>query len=214
MFNRIFRHIEVAHVGVLFGFITLGIALLKDYGIWITLMVVAVGLVLALSAAHNAYITKSTALVDKYDERFFEKMSRERKSAALFLLGKNSNGDELEDVLDFFESPIAKKVSDGCIDVEQIYDTFYHWIRLYYQASQKFIKEYRTDEPAAYTNLAELFAQTSNYEKKEMEKELGRKCKLEDFFLSQEDLTKYLQQEANLKTGSSDWDKIFLQQKP
>jgi hypothetical protein len=47
-------------------------------------------------------------------------MSRERKSAALFLLGENANSDELEDVLDFFESPIGSKISTGCIDAEQI----------------------------------------------------------------------------------------------
>jgi hypothetical protein len=209
MFKRSFQHIEGQHVGILFGFITLGTALYKEHGIWLSLAVVFVGLVLVWSAARNAYTAKSTALVDKYDERFFEKMSRERRSAAVFLLGENSNGDELEDVLDFFESPIAKKVSDGCIDAEQIYDTFYHWIRLYYQASHKFIEEYRKDEPAAYTNLAELYAQTSKCEEKEIEKELGRKCKLEDLLLSQEDLTKYLRQEANLKTESSDWKKIF-----
>lgn len=102
MFKRVFQHIQVAHVGVLFGFVTLGIAVQKDHGTAFMLVVVAVGLVLALSAAHNAYIMQSTALVDKYDERFFEKLGRERRSAALFLLGENSNSDELEDVLDFF----------------------------------------------------------------------------------------------------------------
>lgn len=204
---------EVAHAGVLFGFVTLGGALYNECGIWFSLGVVAVGLILTLSAAHNAYVTKSTSLVDKYDERFFQNMSRERRSAALFLLGENSNSDELEDVLDFFESPIAKKVSDGSIDAEQIYDTFYHWIRLYYQAGRKFIEEYRKDEPAAYANLAELYAQTSKYEEKEIEKELRRNCKLEDLLLSKDDLTKYLRQEANLKTETADWDKLFGREK-
>jgi hypothetical protein len=135
MVKRLFQHIGAEHVGILFGFITLGIALYKEYGIWISLAVAIVGLVFALSAAHNAYIAKSTALVDKYDERFFENMRRERRSAALFLLGEDSSSDELEDVLDFFESPIAKKVEEGSIDAEQVYDTFYHWIRLCYQVA-------------------------------------------------------------------------------
>src|ERR1022692_4561435 len=52
-------------------------------------------------------------------------------------------------------------------------------------------------------------AQTSNYEAKGIEKELGRKCKLDDLLLSQEDLTKYLRQDANLKTEPSDWEKLF-----
>ncbi len=209
MFKRIFQHIEVSHVGIFFGFVTLGVALLKDYGIGICLLIAIVGLVLSLFAAHNSYIAKSTALVDKYDERFFEKMSRERKSAALYLLGENPSSDELEDVLDFFESPIAKKVSAGCIDAEQVYDTFYHWIRLYHQASQKYLEKYREREPSAYTSLGELYAQTSAYEKREIENETGRECKLKDLLLSPEDLTTYLRQEANLKTESSDWEKVF-----
>jgi hypothetical protein len=200
---------EVAHVGVLFGFVTLGCASYKEWGIWSSLGVVIVGLILTWSAARNAYTARSTALVDKYDERFFQNMSRERRSAALFLLGENSNSDELEDVFDFFESPIAKNVSEGSIDAKQVYDTFYHWIRLYYQAGHKFLEHYRKDEPAAYAYLGELYALTSKREKKEIEKELGRTCTLDDLLLSKEDLTKYLRQEANLKTETSDWDMIF-----
>jgi hypothetical protein len=206
--KRIFKHVEVAHVGVFFGFVTLGIALLKDYGFWVCLAVWVVGVVLALSAAHNSYISKSTALTDKYEEIFFRQMNRERKSAALFLLGENSNADELEDVLDFFESPVAKKIADGCMDAEQAYETFYHWIRLYHQASHRFIQEYRVKEPAAYTSIGDLYARTSEYEEKEIEQALGRKCKLADLLLNQEDLAKYLRQEANLKNRPC-WEKVF-----
>jgi hypothetical protein len=209
MFKRLFGHVEVAHVGVLFGFFTLGTAMYKDFGVFISIMVAIVGLLLVYGAARNAYIAKSTALLDKYDERFSEKMVRERKAAALFLLGENSDGDELEDVLDFFETPIARKVSDGSVDAEQIYETFYHWIRLYYQASLKFIEEYRKREPAAYSSLANLYAETAKYEQKEIEKKLGRKCKLEDLLLSEENMKMYLRQEANLKTEPSDWANIF-----
>jgi hypothetical protein len=209
MVKRIVQHIDVAHVGVFFGFVSLGIALLKDYGFWVCLAVWIVGAVLALYAAHNSFISKSTAMVDKYEEVFFRQMRRERKSAALFLLGENRIADELEDVLDFFESPIAKKISAGSIDAQQVYDTFYHWIRLYHQASHKFRQEYREAEPAAYTSIVALYAQTSQYEQKEIERELGRKCKLEDLLLNQEEMAKYLRQEANLKTESTDWENVF-----
>jgi hypothetical protein len=209
MVKRVFQYVEVAHVGVFFGFISLGVALLKDYGFWTCLAVWVVGGALAISAALNSYTSKSTALVDKYEEIFFRQMIRERKSAALFLLEENPNSDELEDVLDFFESPLAKKIADGCVDARQVYDTFYHWIRLYHQASPKFRQAYRKDEPAAYTSIADLYARTSKYEEKQIAQALGRKCKLEDLFLNQEDLTKYLRQEANLKTESADWEKLF-----
>jgi hypothetical protein len=179
----------------------------KDYGAWISLAFGIVGLVLALSAAHNAYIAKSTALVDKYDERFFENMKPERRSAALFLLGENSSSDELEDVLDFLESPIAKKVEEGSIDAQQVYDTFYYWIRLYYQASEKFIGGYRKDEPAAYNSLAGLYAETSKFE-------VNKIGTGKDLRLTPERLTEYLRQEAHLKTEPSDWEKVFHQKKP
>ena len=201
--KRLYNHVEVAHVGVLFGFVTLGISLLidKSLGIWIPLAVIIAGVGLALSAAHNNYISKSTALIDKYDERFIEKMNRQRKSAALYLLGKNPNSDELEDVLDFFESPIGAKVNAGCIDAKQVYETFYHWIRLYYQASVRFREEYRSKELSAYETIDELFSRTSKYEKS--------RCKQKDLVLSQEDLIKYLHQEADLKTETSDWENAF-----
>jgi len=206
MVKRLFQHIGGEHVGILLGFITLGIALHKDYGTWISLAFAIVGLILALSAAHNAYIAKSTALVDKYDERFFRNMKHERRSAALFLLGENSTSDELEDVLDFFETPIAKKVEECSIDAEQVYETFYHWIRLYYQASETFIGDYRKDEPAAYTSLAGLYAETSKFEVNQIG--TGKNLRL-----APERLTEYLRQEANLKTEPSDWGKVFHQKK-
>ncbi len=201
--KRLYNHIEVAHVGVLFGFFTLGISLFidKSFGVWTPLAVMVVGVGLALSAAHNAYIAKSTALIDKYDEQFNQKLNRERKSAALYLLGRNPSSDELEDVLDFFESPLGTKIKAGCIDAKQVYETFFHWIRFYHQASAKFREEYRSKEPAAYEALDELLAQTSKFEKS--------RCKRTDLLLSDEDLIKYLHQEANLKTESSDWEKVF-----
>ena len=202
MVKRIFQHVEGAHFGVLFGFIGIGVALLKDYGLCALVTMVVVGILLALSAAHNAYVAKSTALVDKYDERFFEKMSRQRKSAALFVLGENPNADELEDVLDFFESPIASKVKEGAIDAKQVYEIFYHWVRVYYEASQTFIAEYRKSEPAAYTGLSGLYEELSVCEKKEIGTD-------KDLRLTPERLKEYLQQEANLKTEFSDWEKVF-----
>ena len=43
-------------------------------------------------------------------------MKSERESAARFLLAESSNGDDLEDVLDYLESPIAEKVVSGAVD--------------------------------------------------------------------------------------------------
>jgi len=207
--KRLFHHVEAAHCALFVASATLGVALLKDYGFWIFLAFVGMGLFLALSAAHAAYVAKSTALVDRYEDKFFGQMLRERKSAALFLLGENSSSDELEDVLDFFECPVATKVAEGCVDAKQIYDTFYDWIRLYYQASKQFLTDYRKTDPAAYGNLSDFYAVMRQQEEREIKRTTGRKCTLDELLLSPEKQTQYLRKEANLKVDSADWDKIF-----
>jgi hypothetical protein len=61
-------------------------------------------------------------LLDKYEERFFEKMEGKRKHAAQFLLGENPDGaGDLEDVLDFLEAPLARKFNSGEINPFETY---------------------------------------------------------------------------------------------
>ncbi|HMD96221.1 MAG TPA: hypothetical protein VKM93_02670 [Terriglobia bacterium] len=146
--KRIGQHIDFSGVMSYAAFATLATALYqRGYPIWFAIVMAAIGIGMALLAAHNSYVQKSTALVDKYEERFIERMESKRKSAALFLLGQQSNGDDLEDVLDYFESPIAEKVISGAVDAEQIYEVFYHRIRLYWQAGEVFIAKYRETNP-------------------------------------------------------------------
>jgi hypothetical protein len=198
MVRRLLQHIEWPATTILFGFVALAAAMRKDVDFWFVALVALIGLALALLAAHNSYVQKSTALLDKYEETFFRKMRAERKSAAQFLLGQSSNSDELEDVLDFFEAPMAKKLERGCIDAEELYEIFYHVIRLYHQASKKFVDEYRGEEPAAYTSLDRLYAELSKFEKRELETQFKRPYTEEELTLKAEKLKEYLQQEARL----------------
>ena len=166
--RRIGQHVEWSAVAGFFGFVTLGTALLRDYPhAWFPITMAIIGIGLVLLAAHNSYLQKSASQVEKYDERFFERMESERESAAAFLLGEQSSSDELEEVLDYLEYPIAQKVVSGALDVKQVYDVFYHWIRLYWQAGEAFIKKYQKEELAAYTHLKTLYEMTSAIEKRE-----------------------------------------------
>lgn len=147
--KRICQHLDFSGVMRFAAFATLATALSRNYPIWFALVMAAIGVGMALLAAHNSYTQKSTALLEKYEERFFERMETKRRSAANFLLGEQRSGDELEDVFDYLESPIADKVISGAVDRQQAYDIFYHWIRLYWQAGKEFIRKYREEEPAA-----------------------------------------------------------------
>lgn len=124
--KRFFGHLEWQSVSIFFGFIMLAVTLRKTEEIWLAVFVGFIGLALLYCSARNAYVHKSTALIDKYDERFFDKMRAERKAAARFLLGEKpedekgpTGQDDLEDVLDFLEAPLAKKLEAGMIDAEQ-----------------------------------------------------------------------------------------------
>ncbi|MGB8993111.1 MAG: hypothetical protein WCD80_13740 [Desulfobaccales bacterium] len=199
--KRIVRYVDWPGVMGLLGFLSLAlVSLSRGYPSYFVFTLSLIGLVLVWFAARNSYNQKSTALVDKYEERFFERMKIERKSAAQYLLGEQAESGELEDILDFFQTPIAEKVISGEIDERQVYSLFYHWIRLYWEAGQKYIEDYRKGEPAAWESLKTLYDRMSTIEKAEVERDLGRRCTDQELVLTPEKSIKYLQQEARLKT--------------
>ncbi len=139
---------------------------------------------------------KSTELVDKYEDRFFVKMKEERKIAAQYLLKLHRNGASLETVLDFLEAPIAVKVNSGEIDAKQVYDYFHHWIFMYWQASQYYIKKYRENDPYAWGNLKALYEKMIDLEKQEIASHTGKDCSGDDLTWSKERLLEALEKEA------------------
>ena len=185
----------------LWAFCTLAIMSLdRNYPLYFVITLAAVGIFLTILAAHNTYRQKSNALIDKYEEKFFERMKQERKLAAQYLLGKINESDGLEDILDFFEALIARRVITGEIDAFQIYSNFYHWIVLYLQAAKTFIEDYRKDEPAAWSSLQTLYDRMIEYEKAEIIRDV-RKSNDElildkKLALTPHKMQKYLEQEA------------------
>lgn len=175
--KRTFQHIEWPTLIGLWGFGLLATtSLAQGYPLIFVIVLATIGIFFSLLAAYNSYRQKSTILVDKYEEKFFERMKPERRLAAQYLLGKRKESGELEEILDFFEAPIAKKTISGEIAEDQVYSYFYHWIRLYWQAAQDYIKEYRQDEPCAWGSLKILYDIISNLEKIERRKDTGGKC--------------------------------------
>ena len=165
------------------------------------------GFVLFLASARSAYLHKSTALLDQYDQRF-DRMRLERKGAAKFLLEERPEApdgptgeDDLEDVLSFFEAPLASQLKEGQISARLVHEYFYHWVRLYYQSPvcQRYIKHYRTRESEAYSKLRDLYGKLQDIEMRAIRRDKGE-CKAEDYTLTDEELKTYLRQEATLRT--------------
>jgi hypothetical protein len=198
IWKRIVINIEWPIIIGIWGFFTLIIAVAdKGYSSVFIIIFTILGLFFTGLAAYNSYRHKSTALLDKYEERFFDKMEPKRKRAAQFLLNENPDGaGDLEDILDFFEAPIAQKVASGELDEFKTYSYFYHWVRLYWQAAQKYIEDYRQDEPAAWGSLEGLYKKMSDFEKGEIKSDTGKVVTDNELILKPEKLEKYLRQEA------------------
>jgi hypothetical protein len=207
LLKRILINIEWPIIIGIWGFFTLVVTVAdRKYSPVFIIIFTILGLFFTGLAAYNSYRHKSTALLDKYEERFFERMEAKRKSAAQFLLGEDVVGIgylDLEDVLDFFQAPIAEKVKSGEIDGFQTYLYFFYWIRLYWQASQEYIENYRKDphERCAWESIEGLYKKMSNYEKAERRRETGKACSDDDLVLSPEKLKEFLRKEAKLPTS-------------
>lgn len=94
----------------------------QGYSLYFFIFLAALGLGVAILAAYNGFRQKTSALLDRYEENFFERMENKRKNAALFLLGQNPKGSgDLED-----EAPIAQKTIDHYLDDREVYSYFYH----------------------------------------------------------------------------------------
>ncbi len=196
--KRIIIHIEWPIIIGIWGFFTVIVVINdKEYPLIFIIFITILGIICTALAAYNSYRHKSTALLDKYEEIFCGRMESKRKSAAQFLLGNNQDGSyDLEDVLNFFEAPLARKVNSGEIDPFEAYSYFYHWLKLYWQAAQKYIEDYRKYEPAAWVSLKALYEELSNYEKAEIKRDSGKQCSNNDLVFKSDKLRIYLRQEA------------------
>jgi hypothetical protein len=197
------QYIEWNGIMAFLGFGTLSAALSKFYPAWFVITLAIIGFVLVLLAARNSYKHKSTALVDEYERRFFERMKKERKLAAQYLLkmldrkleGDESGCVELDGILDFFQAPIADKINAGLIDEEQIYEYFHLWIFLYIHASLKYIENYRKEDFSSWAALEPLYNRMLSIKRKKEKKIGGNK----DWVLSEGMLRRELNKEASLK---------------
>jgi hypothetical protein len=75
-----YHHIEWSGVMSLLGFGSLDVVITKEgYPFWFGTVLAAIGLFLVIVAAKNSHRQKSEELIDKYEEKFFERMKWERR---------------------------------------------------------------------------------------------------------------------------------------
>ncbi len=104
-------------------------------------------------------------LVERFEsEGYIEK----RNNAALTCIENISTKNphvEIEDILDFFDE-VSFLVRIKAVTIEMVWHEFYHWIRLYYLSSNKYINDRRIKEPAVWEDLYKLYPRLSSYEQK------------------------------------------------
>jgi hypothetical protein len=105
-------------------------------------------------------------LMDKSDSEEFQDKLKKAAQACLAHLATKDPGVAVEDVLDFFDD-VAFMVKKGALDEEMMWHAFYHWVRVYYQASEQDIINRRTHEPAVWSFLCQVYPRLNALEKVE-----------------------------------------------
>lgn len=155
------------------GLGSLVVALAANHWPWWAVAVAGVAVVvLGYFAAHGAYTQKSIDRITQYD-RDFKALKAERKKAATFLLKKGGRETDVDDVLDFFDSPLGNLTDRGFLDEKLVYDFFFEWIRGYWSACKGYI-EGQSDKTkwnsfaALYEAVVEIHKRESGSDKKEL----------------------------------------------
>jgi hypothetical protein len=104
-------------------------------------------------------------LLDRFDSVSFREI-RKNAATACISQSKDAARAAVDDVLDFFDDA-AFLVKKGALDEEMMWHGFYHWIRLYLQAAEKYIAEYRQNEPAVWKDLFRIHPRLDALEKQE-----------------------------------------------
>ena len=61
----------------------------------------------------------------------------------------------MDDVLDFFDSPLGNLTDKGYLDERLVYDFFFEWIRGYWSACQEYIES--QSDKTKWNNFAALY---------------------------------------------------------
>jgi hypothetical protein len=103
-------------------------------------------------------------LMDKFDSEEFQGKLKNAAEACLAHLDTKDPGIAVDDVLDFLDDA-AFLVRKGALDEEMMWHPFYHWVRVYYQASEQYIISRQKREPTVWSALSWVYPRLNNLEK-------------------------------------------------
>lgn len=103
-----------------------------------------------------SHLTTSVNLVLDLDDRFNNKLKPARTVASAKLLQGDSESDELDAVLDFFDT-VGYLTKVKVVDEDFIWETFQYWIVGYYLNAKSYIDEQRGLDSTHGENLVALY---------------------------------------------------------
>ena len=170
------------------------------------LAAVACAFLFLLAKTFNSHRDRvyNPTLVSKFWDAF-EKMEERKRAAAAsacidFLKagdwGKVKEPERIEVVLDFLED-LGFNLKHKQMSIQLIHHHFDHWIRMYLQACESYISDYRKKEPTRWEHCGFLRRETDA-----LEAERSNKLP-EQIVLSKDDLLKYLAEEAGQAESNS-----------
>jgi hypothetical protein len=106
------------------------------------------------------------SLMEKFDSEAFQNKRRLAAEACLSKLPTRESGVDVDDVLDLFEDA-AFLVHEGALSRRMMWHGFHHWVRIYYQASERYIADCRENEPARWKYLCLVYPLLNEVEKAE-----------------------------------------------
>ncbi|MDR3643208.1 MAG: hypothetical protein P4L74_06315 [Candidatus Doudnabacteria bacterium] len=142
-----------------------------DISTWVAIIAAFAAIAAAVAAFWQANglklsIKAETLLkfIDRFESQNF-KAARKTATLACHTMLKDKNpGIDVDDVLDFFED-VSFMVEKQALDEEMVWHAFYHWMRLYYQASATYINERRQEEPTVWKYFICLYPRLNALER-------------------------------------------------
>jgi hypothetical protein len=113
--------------------------LVNNFSAWAILLVLVGGILMTVIVVHNHTKDRIQDLASKFSAEFkSEHMRMKRRGAAKYWLAKQGDGEDLDEVLDFFQD-IGYAFKKGEIDGHTVRHDFYTWLQLYWESFYDYI---------------------------------------------------------------------------
>ncbi len=139
---------------------------------WVALITAFAALLTAAFALYQISLSRLSLgadLIVRQDKRFESDEFRKKRRLAAKALLESSDLENVDDVLDFFET-IAILVHRKAFDKVLVWHTFFYWLHGYWLRGKDYIGQIRQKDPARYTDLLWLHDQLLEIERRRRRK--------------------------------------------